>query len=732
MPDANSRAALKGAGAAAAPMASPKLARGDSAHVTPIGWEKEPMRWFQLAFTEDDPGKFDPDFWMDYFRKIGADGVCLSAGGGIAFYPTKIPYHGLSANMAGQDPFGMMATRCAAEGIRVLARIDPHVMHADAFTAHPEWALRLPDGGVRQYEMVPDLYLTCSFGPYSTEFLPKVFDEVARLYPVDGFFGNRWKSLNICYCETCRRLYREATGGELPATNDPKYREARAWARWSESRMLHIVDLWGQVIRQVRPNAFFTPGWVRNAAVDFNGKDVGERLALAFADRQARSHAQFWFSSAVRAWDGGRFAKELRSYMFDKPVGHIISVGMEEAYRWKDSVQAGEEIRIWAAGSMAHGARPWITKFDAKPLDKRWMSAVLDLYRWHARNERYFRNTANLSRIALVNHSLTDSYLGGLKNRAVYEGHRLGYYQALLEAGIAFDMVDDAFLDAGRLERFDLLILCNVALLSDRQCEQIRAFVQRGGSIIATHETSLYDEMGNRRPDFALADLFGCHYAGTTEEWMQNTYLTLHHPHPSLAGLKDVSRTIASVKRVHVTAEGLSEVPLTLIPSYPDLPMERVFTDVKETDIPMAFCRDIESGGRVVYLPMDLDRTFYELPYGDHLKLLAGMVRWAAPGPYPVEVEGLGLVDIACWRQKDSLAAHLVNLNNPMTMDGYYRDILPTGPYTVSIALPEGAQPVRARLLEADEEIEFTVTDNRLIATVPQVAVHEVVAIDLA
>lgn len=728
--EASRRTMLKGAGAVA--VLSPQFGFARPLIDTPVGWENQPMRWFQLAFTEDDPGSFDPDFWMNYFREIGAEGVCLSAGGGTAFYPTKVAHHGLSANMAGRDPFGMMAKRCAAEGIRVLARIDPHAMHADVFKAHPEWALRNKAGAAVPHPTASDLYLTCTFGLYNEQLIPKVLEEVTRLYPVDGFFGNRWRRFDVCYCDTCQSLYRKAVGGPLPDTNDPSTDAGRVWAQWSQDRMLHVLDLWNETIQKHRPGAFFIPGFARTAVVDFDGKEVGERLPLAFADRQARSNADFWFARTNRAWDSGRIAKEMRAYMHDKPVGHIISVGLEEEYRWKDSVQSDEEIRIWAAGSLAHGARPWITKFNAKPLDKRWMKVVSDIYRWHAKHERYFRNTANMTRIAMVEHTRTASLLGGIRGRNDYDAHRLGYYQALLESGIGFDMIDDAYLDAEHLARFDVLILTNAAVLSDHQCEQLRAFVQRGGSIVATHETSLYDENGKRRPDFALSDLFGCHYAGTTEQRMQNAYMTLRHPHPSLAGLEDVTRTIASVKRVHVTPDGDADAPLTLVPSYPDLPMERVFTDVLETDIPMAFCRTVGSGGRVVYLPTDLDRSFHELKFGDHMKLLGGMVRWAAPGPHPVEVDGPGLFDVSYWRQDGSLAVHLVNLNNPMTMEGYYRDILPSGPYKVSIALPDDARPTRARLLEADVSAKFTVAGGRLELTVPAVAVHEVVAIDLA
>ena len=63
-------------------------------------------------------------------------------------------------------------------------------------------------------------------------------------------------------------------------------------------------------------------------------------------------------------------------------------------------------------------------------------------------------------------------------------------------------MVDDA----ERLRAFKLLVLPNIACLSDAQCAQLRAFVAAGGSLVATYETSLYDEWGAPRPQFGLAD----------------------------------------------------------------------------------------------------------------------------------------------------------------------------------------------------------------------------------
>src|SRR5215212_6711676 len=66
-----------------------------------------PMRWGQLVLVDNDPGNYDAGFWLDYFKRTRCDGVNLSAGGCVAFYPTKIPYHYKSAWMKdGTDPFG--------------------------------------------------------------------------------------------------------------------------------------------------------------------------------------------------------------------------------------------------------------------------------------------------------------------------------------------------------------------------------------------------------------------------------------------------------------------------------------------------------------------------------------------------------------------------------------------------------------------------------------------------
>jgi type 1 glutamine amidotransferase len=387
-----------------------------------------------------------------------------------------------------------------------------------------------------------------------------------------------------------------------------------------------------------------------------------------------------------------------------------------------------------------------MTKFKAEVFDKRWVPVVEQAYAWHARNEDYFRHTENLARVAMVQSDQTATYYvppasqaagnrevvpEAVQPRAGNGDYARGFYQAMVESRIPFNLADERQLEPDYIARYGVLVLPNVAALSDRQCAQLRDYVEKGGAIVATHETSLYDEWGKPRQNFALAELFGCDYAGRTDLRVQNSYLTVHGPHPLTTGFDDAPRIMAGTKLVHVKPRGLVSAPLTLVPSYPDLPMERVFTTVRQTDTPMVYLRTVGKG-RVAYFPFDLDRCFWETSNQDHLALLRNAVLWAADGAQPVTVKGPGMVDVAYWRQKDSVTAHLVNLTNPMAMKGYMREILPMGPYTVSLELPPGRTMKAVRLLEAGTSANARNQAGRLVIEVPRVAVHEVIAVDLA
>jgi hypothetical protein len=194
--------------------------------------------------------------------------------------------------------------------------------------------------------------------------------------------------------------------------------------------------------------------------------------------------------------------------------------------------------------------------------------------------------------------------------------------------------------------------------------------------------------------------------------------------------LEDAPRIINGVRRVEVKSIApFSDRPLTLIPSYPDLPMEKVYPRVLGTDISQLFLREY-GRGRVVYFPWDIDRTFWEVLSVDHLKLLRNAVVWATNEDPVITVAGPGVLDVTVWRQKHSLTVHLVNLTNPMMMKGPIREIIPVGEQKIRLRLPEGMRPKRIRLLAADKSVSAREAGRVFNLTVPAVSDHEVIAID--
>ena len=686
------------------------------------------MRWGQLTLVDNDPGRFDPQFWLDYFDRTHCDGVCLSAGGCLAYYPTDVPLHRRSAWMGERDPFGELVAGCRAMGMAVLARTDPHACADDAAQAHPEWVSRDAQGQPRRHPAYPEKYwLTCTLGPYNFEFMTQVTCEIVERYDIDGVFCNRWADTRYCYCESCRTGFREATGGELPrheAADDP------LWARyvqWWQRRMFELWDLCDERIRRIKPGACFVPNVGGGATSWLDMVSIGRRAVMGAADRQARR-------GVMPPWAAGKNAKEYRATFGRRGVAGIFSVGIEEPHRWKDSVQSEAELRLWAINGIANGLRPWYTKFAGYLHDRRWLEPVQRLYEWHHDNEAYLAHESSLARVAMVYSQQTALHYGRSHAYEKLEEPALGFYQALIEARIPFDMVHDAKLDERALEPYKLLILPNIAAMSDEQAAQLRRFVERGGSIVASFETSLYDEQGRRRDDFALADLFGARCDGVVQGPLQNAYLRLEHAtaHPVLAGLEAAPRIIHGTHRVPVQEVGRVDArPVTLVPPYPDLPMEEVYPRQERTEQAELFLRELAGGGRVAYFNWDVGRAFWRFLCVDHGRLLGNTVRWALNEPAIVEVQGAGVIEVVAWRQARSMTVHLVNLTNPMMMKGPCRELLPSPPQQVFVRAPAGCTMKDVRLLVSGEKPAVQRRDGGVALKLGPIVDHEVVAIDL-
>jgi hypothetical protein len=91
---------------------------------------------------------------------------------------------------------------------------------------------------------------------------------------------------------------------------------------------------------------------------------------------------------------------------------------------------------------------------------------------------------------------------------------------------VGYKQIGDETLESGDLDGFDLLILPSTLALSDRQIEQIKAFLDRGGSVWASWQPGIYDERGRWRGWTFTQDVFGVSYV--SEVGRSNSSFTVY------------------------------------------------------------------------------------------------------------------------------------------------------------------------------------------------------------
>lgn len=681
-------------------------------------WYKSATRWTQLTLVEDDPIRFDPAFWIDVFRRTRSNATCLSAGGYIAYYPSKVPLHYVSKHIGDTDPFGTLVDGARRLGMHVMARVDPHAIHQEAADAHPEWIAVDRDGNKRRHWAFPEVWVTCAYSDYNFRFMPQVLEEITANYDIDAIFANRWQGHGVCYCESCKANFHAATGYDLPREANPEDPVWMAWAAWRRTILTRLVVEWDAVMKRIKPHTSFIPNMGSVSLMEFD-LDVIERYCpFLCVDDQGRHGTE-------PIWMAGRNGKRMRATFRDRPAILITSIGPEEVYRWKDSVTTGPEMQAWIDNGTTQGLLPWFTKFNGVVPDTRWVQPVADSFGLHAELESVLSTMSPAAEIAILDPATTLRH-HGQDTRATAEADDLGIYHALVEARIPFEMLSDQAMTPEALDRFKVLILANSTCLSDQQIAALEAYVARGGSLVAAHETSTRTELNRPRNAIGLGPLLGVTLAAPARGPVKNTYVAINGKHPISAGFEGASRIIGGTRLLAVEAAPDTEVPFLYVPDFPDLPMEEVYPREAPRGAAVV-ARTHQSGGRTVYFPWNIGGVFKEILAEDHARLIANAVLWALGKRPDVVVAGREILDIAVRENAEGMAIVLHNLNNPMMMKGPIRTVFPAGRQTVSLAIPPDRSFRRARLLVAGREANAHVTDGRVEIEVPGLETLEAV-----
>lgn len=564
-------------------------------------------------------------------------------------------------------------------GVRLLG-VYPPTLQGEVYEAHPDWrriatdTTTIPQVDLKKY---PHGGMLCPLGPYG-DFFIEVLAEILTKYPDVGAFSfDGLHHGGVCYCEHCRANYRRDTGKAIPKAdlNDPEFRR---YQHWADRRLEDLVRRMQARLKGIKPDVALVT-WSTNAGRWGHflslPRNMPARMNLLFD----APDQEFWMDETNR---GNTILPAFTNAYLWAVTDH--RVGFSEPYLMshgnpygKDSFPPHEiERRMMLA--LTYGAMPSIAVAQPARLQAelyRCLDEVQKRKPWitHKQPERW---------AALLMSDNTRTFYGREPGRVEerYMANVLGAFRASVEEHLPVTVINDWNLNPADLAKYAVLILPNAACLDERQVKAIDAFVRNGGGLVASLDTSLFDEFGNPRSNFALAEAFGADYRGIApagpvkDEPIDVNFAKAIGPDywEKRRNVFDFRQDVGSFLNVGKMTTYVGPEPVTFKgPAVRVAP--RPGTNVVGTlrgkaagapELAAVVARD-HGKGRVVYLAAGFDAAHYLYSYPYHRLVLKHAIQHTAARPAPVEVTAPMCVHATVMRQTmkgaDRLVLHLFN-----------------------------------------------------------------------
>ncbi len=537
---------------------------------------------------------------------------------------------------------------------------------------HPEWLRVKPDGS-----------LDDNFGNIRSgyaDWLCAQLAYVVRTYHADGFWCDGYAPDHLhTYDDATRRLFSEASGGKkIPKRFDPVHDPvSRQYLAWHEQYFVDLADRLRGAIRAENPDAVLFANYSANRTWYYPEMYMGEYPAAYCKAVDVSSVELYWDVPGDALYQ--QFCCAFVQGVTDNRGG---SVWIQPSEHGVSGVSSPVEIQLRGLEGAPWGIYPEFVESAGRE----------EYFKQHVANvkarEEWWEESEPVPYVGIVASEQTRTlYAQGAL--PVYFSHTLGAFRAIFEKHWPVRILTEYDLENADLHGVRVLMLPDVACLSARAAEVVRRFVRDGGGLVASFETSLYDEKLERHPDFALSDVLHAHYVATHPVQLRsdNIFLTIDADHPIVndplihqkqstswlggQGPPPEKGNLALIaSAVEVTPAAGGQVLMTYNVNQPELQRVRHPAIIASTF----------GKGRVVYFPAGVDKAMFFYPDTYIRQLLTNACRWAASDvPPPVEVEG-PLVLAATFRrqpQQGRIVVHLLNDHSSYGRHSIYQKLAP-------------------------------------------------------
>ncbi|MDP6777126.1 MAG: hypothetical protein QGI83_10215, partial [Candidatus Latescibacteria bacterium] len=449
---------------------------------------------------------------------------------GHAYFPSVIAPH--APGLDGRDLLRAFQTACADAGVTLAIYMNSK-FDTGRYHEHPDWAIRYR-GEVPVHEAEADLHIhpMCPNSPY-LDYFRSLIEEVAENYGPEIIYIDNFGLSPVCECLFCTEAFQRDAGMERPKKVDWTDSVWQSYRAWSRDRNFVLARRLVDAVDKVKPGTLvvFNRGHFRTMTGHGNPEDI-HTFAHEIADNV---HGE----SAVRFY-GQSFAHINEQCMFGRAIDTPMWTWVEyPLLPWSHVSAPPSEVKIKAAKVLANGGRPMVWNVPRAPdCDERGLEGLADVYGPASQYPEYFSGAEHVPFLGVLYSSQTmEDYCRGDSRRfEACQREVSGILALARHAHLPVDVLLDRHIVGDNLGRYGALVLPNAAGLSEGQCAAIRAFVEQGGGLIATGESSLFNDAGERRGDFELADVLGARFVETlrTQNAGKSTgYSTTEGEHPA-------------------------------------------------------------------------------------------------------------------------------------------------------------------------------------------------------
>lgn len=425
-------------------------------------WTNYPWRMVQTNFRETDMADVDAQRFAQDLADFGATVVTLNAGGILASYPSKLPFHTVSSYLTGSS-LKEMIEACHAKGIKVIARMDFSKIPYAVYEKHPEWAFITAEGKIIEQN---GFVQTCQNSEYQQEKVIEILQEMLSTHPFDGVYCNmsgfiatdyNEKIHGFCTCENCRKGFKAATGMDVPQKMDMRDPAMMRYMGFQSAAGGKLRAKMNMAIKAINPEiALDKVDYLRTES----HTAIGEPIWVYSASSNSRIT-----SGAKRTLVSDNASVDFMGFRYRESS---VSPGVLELRQWQNLAHSGS-TSVYIMGRLDNHR------------DLSVFAGTRNVFQFHKQNEDMIMGLTSAAEVLLVSKS----------RQGRYDPEQYGWVRTLSASHIPFDEVRANGVTEAALQGKKVVILADASDLNADACTLLDTFAQNGGTVISSGDSGV-------------------------------------------------------------------------------------------------------------------------------------------------------------------------------------------------------------------------------------------------